>query len=174
MMIVRLCCLVLMLGLSACAHALKYEMTQQELQDKVEKSFPLRKETSLAVMVFSSPKVILKPESNRLGLAMSLQAEVQGQVIAKGTGMVDGEVEYVPASGEFRLRNPKVSDLLVDGMTPAMSAILQGMMSDALIRAMPVIVVYKLDEKEFRQSMAKQFLKGVRVDKGKIVAEMDM
>lgn len=170
----RVMALLGMLMMTGCANALTYQMTQQELQTKVEKSFPLQKETPFAMLTFSSPRVVLKSENNRLGVMMNVLAESAGKTLGKGTGMVDGELEYVAASGEFRLRNPKVNDLVIDGLSPNANTLLQGVASDALARMMPVIVVYKLDEKEFRQSMAKRMLKSIRVESGRVVAEMEM
>lgn len=162
------------LMMTGCASALTYEMSQQDIQAKVEKHFPLQKQTQFALLVFSSPKVVLKPDVNRMGLMMDIQAESAGKVVGKGTGQVDGELEYLPASGEFQLRNPKISDLMIEGLSPSTNVLLQGVISDALARTMPVMVIYKLDEREFRQSMAKQMLKSIRVEKGRIVAEMEM
>lgn len=170
-LVVRLLFVVLLLPALAWAYVV--EMTQVELQEMLVKNFPVKRDITFAVLTFDKPQVVLTKGSNRLGLALTLTAEMPDQWVARGSGMIDGELEYDAAKGEFHLRNPGVKSLSFEGLPPQYSSMLQGVVAEFAAQTLPIIVIYKLDEKQFRQSMTRKMLKSVQVKDGKVLAELD-
>lgn len=170
-LLLRLLFIALLLPAPAWAYVV--EMTQEQLQVMLAKGFPLKREVAFATLTFDQPRLVLEQGSNRLGLALTLLAEMPGQRPARGSGMIDGELEYHADTGEFHLRNPSVKSLSFDGLAPQYNALLQGVVAEYAAQTLPIVVLYRLDESEMRQAMARRMLKSVQVKDGKVLAELD-
>ena len=156
------------------AHAYTMTITQKELQVMVEVLFPIRQSTAIGEVKLSSPIILLQGVSDRIGFAVNVALEMQDQYIAKGNGVIDGELDYNAERGEFYLRNPRLLKLKVDGLPPSYDSIVLSVINDLTQQELPLIVVYKLDKQSLAQAPILGTLKSVRVQKGRLLVEIGL
>lgn len=143
---------------------------QAELQQALRVGFPVEK-TALAVVrvTLSDPVVTLRESSDRIELAVRVEAGLQGiGKPSRGTADVSCRIRYEPAEGSFYADNPKVERLSLDGhpdgllekSSGAVTWILQG-----LLAGRPI---YQLKTLDTAHSVAKLVLTDVRVRDGKL------
>ena len=143
---------------------------QAELQQALRVGFPVEK-TYLAVVrvALSEPVVTLRESSDRIELAVRVEAGLQGiGKPSRGTADVSCRIRYEPVEGSFYADDPKVERLSLDGhrdgllekSSGAVTWILQG-----LLAGRPI---YKLKALDTAHSVAKLVLKDVRVQDGKL------
>ena len=165
---------VLILGLLATpVHAYTVEMSQTELQAMVEQGFPIRQQTPFATTVLSQPKITIPANSQRLRLSVAITAVFPNNITSKGRAEIEGELDYDATKGEFHLREPSVTALYFDNLPQQYRELLTTVIGALARQTLPIIVIYRLDEKDLRQSMAKRVLKDVKVRNGKLIAELD-
>lgn len=157
-----------------CASAYHVELTQDQLQERVAKRFPHQQETALGIVTLSDPRVVLTPDSPRIGLEVTIKVETVGAVAGSGRGLLDGEIEYRPEAGEFYLRDPRLPALSFDGVPPEYGKVVQAIADAALRQALPVVMIHRLDLQDTRQNFAKSMLRSVTVNGGKLILEMDL
>ena len=163
--------LAVFLLLPAILQANTLEISHQDLQLMAEQQFPINRKTPFALVSFDNPQVILAKNSNRLGISLDISAKFPGQLSTRGKGQVDGELEYRPEKGEFHLRNPRMVAVSLQGIAPEYNAMLQSLISEFARQSLPIIVVYRLDENQPEQALAKRMLKSVQIKNGKVIVK---
>lgn len=166
--------LALLLCLSAAqAAAWNVEISQDEVQASVATMFPIRQQIPFAAVVFSDPRVLIVEGSDRVRMGLAVDASFANQVAAAGRAEIEGGLGYDPARGEFHLLRPAVTDLQVDVLPQDYLDLVRTMTNSIAEQFLSGIVIYRLDERDFRQGMMRRALKGVHVRDGKLIAEMD-
>lgn len=156
------------------AHAYTVELTKEEVQEAVSGYFPVKQITPLVMLTAHDPVVMLKPDSHRIGLEFSVLAIVPGIFSGEGRALIDGDLEYRNRTGEFYLRDPKIRDLkLYDTPAEVTRSIRLGL-QQLMQQSLPIILVYKLQDGDLKQQMAKSVLTSVNVRKGKVVLDLSM
>ena len=155
------------------AHAYTVEITQAELQAMVERGFPIVQQTPYATTKLSQPKVSIVNGSKRLRLGVSITGIFPGNLVSSGRAEIEGEPDYQSDKGEFHLREPVLTSLHFDRL-PAEYQELMGTLVSAIVRqTLPIIVIYRLDTRDLRQSTVRRMLKSISVKNGKLIAELD-
>jgi len=142
------------------------------LQKAVEAYFPITQENALGAVTLSNPRVILRPNSRRIGLATNMKAAMPEQPPLTGNGVVHGEIGYDPVRHEFQLRDPRVASLVLDGVAGPFTTLVESAVEAIIQSQFPVIVLYQLDEETMRQAPQLRMLKGVGVRDGALVLEL--
>jgi hypothetical protein len=157
------------------AQALAYsvEISQEEVQAAVATVFPIRQQIPFITTEFSNPTVRLVKGSNRIRLGLAVRASFADQAATSGQAEIEGELGYDPARGEFHLRQPAITGLDIDALPPDSVAALKILLNAATQQILPSVVLYRLDERDFRQGMMRRALKGVSVRDGRLFAELD-
>jgi len=156
------------------AQAYTLTMTQKELQVMTEVWFPIRQATAIGEVTLSSPKILLPRDSDRIGFSVNVLLEMPDQYIARGKGVIDGELDYSAERGEFYLRDPQLVKLTVDGLPPSYDDIVLSVINNLTHQQLPLIVVYKLDKQSLAQAPILGTLKSVRVQKGQLLVEIGL
>ncbi|MCF6218108.1 MAG: DUF1439 domain-containing protein [Gammaproteobacteria bacterium] len=146
------------------------EITPQQIQQVAEKQFPIKKQALFVQIELSNPKVTLTGQ--RLSLAMQVVAAYPNQTISQGTVVVDGRLGYNEKSGEFLLIQPRVQTITVEGLASQHSKWLKDIISPLVAQSVTTVVLYRLDENQFRDRMTKSSLKSITVREGTLYAEI--
>ena len=155
------------------AFAWEVEIPQEEVQASVETMFPIRQQIPFATVVFSDPRVLIVEGSDRVRMGLAIDASFANQATAKGRAEIEGGLGYDPARGEFHLLRPAVAGLHFDGLPQEYLDLVRMMTNSITGELLGGIVVYRLDERDFRQGVMRRALKGVQIRDGKLIAELD-
>ena len=148
------------------------ELTKQQVQDAVERYFPIEHVTPFATLNLYRPIVFLEKNSSRIGLGFSISVDVPGIMTGKGQGSIDGELEYRQETGEFYLHDPKIRRLDLHDFPADIASSIQQALHELMRYSLPVILVYKLKDDDIGQRMTKSILSSVSVRNGKIILEL--
>ncbi|MDQ7779157.1 MAG: DUF1439 domain-containing protein [Planctomycetota bacterium] len=153
--------------------SVKIRITQAEIQAEMDKTFPISKEHLLVLKVeFSNPKVTLAKDANRITIGLdateSLNLPIGGKS-ERGSAAVSGSVGYDSAKGEFYLDDARIEKLDLPRVADKYDKIAQEIGSVALRECLNRRTIYKLDQKDYRQSIAKMVLKGIAVENEALV-----
>jgi hypothetical protein len=154
------------------AHAYTVEITQPELQAMIVQGFPIRQQMPFASAILSQPRITIPPSGKRLRLAVAISTTFPNNITSKGRAEIEGELGYDADKGEFHLREPSVTALSFDQLPPQYRELVTSIVSGIAYQTLPIIVIYRLDEKDLRQSMARQTLREVTVSNGKLIVEL--
>jgi len=166
--------LIGLLPLAVPARAYTVSLTAAEIEAVVRPHFPQRQEGVFGRVTLSDPKVILTPGSERLGLGLSVQADLPGSLVVHAHALVDGEVAYDARRREFHLREPRVVRFDAKGMEePYTSMVAEAVTAIAQTR-MPIIVLYRVPPDAVAAAAPLNLLKGVAVKDGKLQLELGM
>lgn len=160
----------LLFSLSSWA-SFEVEITEQQMQQVAEQQFPIRKQTLLANITLSQPKLTLVDQ--RLELQSTIRADFANQTYSQGSAKISGKLGYRAKQGEFLLIQPSLLTLDIQGVDQQGDQLLQQLVSELIIQQLQSIVVYRLDEKRFKDRLTKQNLKSVTIRDGALFAEME-
>jgi len=166
--------LFLFLVQSTAATAYTVELTRGEVQEVVSSYFPVKHITPFVMLTAHDPEVSLEQKTGRVGLEFSVLANVPGILTGEGRGLIDGDLEYRNKTGEFYLRDPKIKSLKLYDMPPEITATVKLALQQLMKQSLPLIIVYKLQDNDLRQRMAKSVLSSVRVREGKLLLELSV
>jgi len=170
-----LCCFVAAdLACSSSPFRKRMVFTRDDLQKKIAPKFPLKQKGTLFSVTFSEPVVMLKKGADRLGLQLNLKVAPPLGKKYKGRAEIDGQIEYRPDKGEFFVVNPQVRRLHIDNVPQKYQEPIRDLANQAAVRFLADVPVYKLDQKNFKQSLAKLVLKSVLVEDGELVVEVGL
>jgi len=166
--------LFFLLAQSSVASAYTVELTQNEVQAAVADYFPVKHISPFVMLTAHNPKVSLEPKNGRIGLEFSVLANVPGILTGEGRGLIDGDLEYRDKTGEFYLRDPKIKSLELYDMPAEVTATVKLALQALMKQSLPVMLVYKLQDNDLKQRMAKSVLSSVTVRDGKLLLELSV
>ena len=144
------------------------DLTADEIQAKLDKAFPITQRYLLVFeLTLADPEVQLTEGSDRIGfgLSASTNVRVDGKDVM-GRAIMSTALEYNAEKGALFLADPRVEGL-------KMPVLPEEYEDDVLVAAnlaagkyLKQYEVYKLKEADFKQRMAKAFLKDVVVRDG--------
>lgn len=156
------------------AHAYTVSLTAADIEAMVRPHFPQVHTGPLGTVTLSDPRVILRSGSDRLGLGLDVAGEMAGGLATHGQAVVEGEVAYDPARGEFHLREPRVTHLVVEGLPDPYAGFVASTVSAIARQEAPLIVLFKVPADDLAGAATLRVLKSARVKDGKLVLELGM
>ena len=139
-----------------------------DLQQKIESRFPLTKKKALISATLSEPTVLLAEGGDRLGIGLAVKVSLPGKNYY-GQVEVDGEIHYNPEEGSFSVMNSRVRKLQSAAIPERYQYIVKGIVDKVAQRYLSEVPVYRLNQEDFEQSLARFALKSVQVREGKLV-----
>ncbi|ALP53165.1 hypothetical protein Tel_08350 [Candidatus Tenderia electrophaga] len=165
---------MLLCGASLSAHAYTLEFNRAELQQYVVDYFPLSQQTPFSRVTYSNPSVMLDEKTNRIGLEVTVRAEMPGMMAIAGRGQIDGDLEYRKETHQFYLHDPQINNIRFANADRQLTGTVQQMLSSISQQSLPMILVYELKDTELREKMARGVLKKVAVKRGKLYVDVDL
>lgn len=161
-------------SISTNASAYTLELSKAELERYAQAYFPITQQTPFSKVRYSSPKVVLDEKTNRIGLEVTVHAEMPGMIAIAGRGQIDGKLEYRQQSNQFYLHDPKIKNVRFANTSYELANSIQQMANSMSRQTLPMIFVYELKDQDLRQKMAKSVLKSARVQQGKLYLDMEL
>jgi hypothetical protein len=144
------------------------EVTPREIQEKLDKAFPIT-ETYLMVfkLTLADPEVELTDGSERIGFGLSARTNVRvdGEDVTGRAKMTAG-IKYDPDRGALFLADPRVERLDLTMLPEKYEDEVLLTANLAARRFLKEYEVYRLDQADFKQAVAKMVLKDVVVRDG--------
>jgi hypothetical protein len=144
------------------------ELTPGEIQERLDKAFPIS-QTYLMVfdLTLSDPEVSLTEGSDRIGFGLSAKTNVRvdGEDVTGRAHMTTG-IEYDPKRGALLLADPRVEALKLSMLPEKYEDEVLAAANIAAKKFLREYEVYRLDEADFKQALAKMVLKDVVVRDG--------
>lgn len=169
-----LVCLVLLSAVSINAHAFTFKFNRAELQQYVQDYFPFSQQTPFSRVIYSNPNVVLDEQSNRIGIEVTVRAEMPGMMPLAGRGQIDGRLEYRRETHQFYLHEPQISKVRFANAEHQLTGTVQQMINSVSQQSLPLIFVYELKDSDLREKMARSVLKNVRVRQGTLIVDTEL
>jgi hypothetical protein len=170
--------IVLMLGLMFLpiqwVHAWNIELSEAELQEKINKRVPIEKKKLLFTVLVSAIDVELKEGSDRIGLVADMEIHSPHLSSGKGRAWLDGELSYKAEDGTFYFLEPVVRAIKFENLPDKYQGLVKAIFQKAISRRLTNTAVYQLDQNKIKHKLAKALLKSVKVIDAKLVLEMGL
>jgi len=169
-----LCCLLWGLGCKDGALRKEIIFTAGELEQKIEKQFPITRKGTLAKVELNHPNVSLHKDTQRIGLRVDIKIAPPLGKKYSGQMEFDAGVQYRPERGEFFLVDSRVRHFQLDDVPKAYQNMVRGLANETLKRYLDELPIYTLDENDFKESLAKLVLKSLVIKEGNLVLEIGL
>ena len=168
--------LFLVLSFSNALLALSYtvEMTETELQNRLNEKLPYKKNYDLFNAVFSNSKVKLIGENNLLNISSDVSILALDFYQSRGTISIKSELTFRPKEGAFYLKEPMINELAITNMPKEILVEVKRLLQEALVYKASQIPVYKLKDTSAWEKMASALLKSVEIKEKKVLATLSV
>ena len=133
---------------------------RETIQKMVDEKFPYQKDALIAKIGLDTPLVYFKNED--IGLRINYSAQLLDK---KVSGDIDfrGRIYYKPEKGAFYLKDFKITEIKVEESNFSDKEKIKPILSEILNSYLENHHVYKLDQRDFKQNIAKLLIKSVSV-----------
>tara|TARA_R110001592_G_scaffold324870_3_gene604627 strand:- start:17557 stop:18099 length:543 start_codon:yes stop_codon:yes gene_type:complete len=158
------------------ASALTYtiEVPKQIIEDQISLHMPLVKKLPLASIKLSEPKLNLLEATNEVSLFLNVDVVMLKGFKGRGRGELVGSIDYRSEEGAFYLVNPRIVNLIIDHMPAMLIPKFSQAAKVLLTKSLATYPVYRLNEDDAKQKMAKASLKKVRVSDDMVLLTLGM
>ncbi|MBV1874716.1 MAG: DUF1439 domain-containing protein [Gammaproteobacteria bacterium] len=141
------------------------ELKAESLQSKIGEVFPIKVKKFIFVFKITDPVVVIPPDLiDRIGIEVSIRVSIPGLLKAEGRGLVHGEIDYFAESGEFFFFEPTLQKFDIRGLPSRYQEEVRGLFESIMRSALSDMSVFKFNEEDKKQRIAKRMLKSVRVE----------
>ena len=159
---------------SSVAFEYTIELTEAQLQEKIQAMMPFTKKTLMATVVVSDGKLDLIDASEQLNVAALIEVSAFGGFNANGNLAIQAGLLYKPEEGAFYLSNPKLVSMHIEQLAPDLQTSVQQLAQAALVNAMQRFPIYRFNEDDMKQKMAKAMLKSMVIQNEKIILTLSL
>jgi hypothetical protein len=148
---------------------LAIEVTQAELQAKLDRQFPLRKcaPLQLACLDVRTPRITLKEGSNRIDVALAVSVKAAGEEYPARASL-SSKLRYSPAEGAVYLDDVELTEFDAGGKLGDLESMIRSYGSGVFSAALSGTPVYSLNDAATKEALAKKVIRDVRVENGKV------
>src|SRR3569832_1424733 len=90
------------------------QLDQAQLQQKIERLFPVAHADALYQVELTHPQVLLREGSDSIGLRLDVTGNVMQQLPLTGRSLMEGHLRFEPKSGAFYLEDAELMLLYFD------------------------------------------------------------
>jgi hypothetical protein len=149
--------------------ALEIKLSDTHIQSRLVKHFPIREYAAFARITLHEPQVILSRDAKDLLLIIPVDASIPDQSLQKGHARIAVKVAYRPGNGGLYLSNPRVIEFEMPQVSNNMNLKLKSKITTMCLNSLPLIQIFKLEEKALKHSLAKSNLKSYSINDGSLV-----
>jgi hypothetical protein len=161
--------LVLACALSAgCTASYTIGLTASDIQRTLQSKLPISRSKLLVTATVRALEVEFMENGNRILLRPQVDLDIVGQRALLGRAVVTGQLRYAPETGEFFFDKPTVVEVAIDGLPAALRAPAEEVIARAAEGYLAGAPVYRLNQSDFKQSLAKMVLKSVQTRNGRL------
>ena len=164
--------LVVLLLQTAFTCAYEMRVTQEQLQQELNKRMPLTKQRGMFVLTMSDPTLTLLSDTQRAQIRAFTQVQTSIGLQSQGMVTVSGKVRYNKDNYSFYIDDPEVTELALNGVPPSFQPQLIKIAQDAITPAVKDQPVYTLSDEDMTQSMARMMLQSINIEGQEVVIEL--
>jgi len=158
-------------GFAQTASAYSWSMSKEDIQAKLDKKFPIRRDKGFFWVELRNPQPNLNSESNELGLSVDLHYQLLDKNTKTGKIHLLGKPTYDPVAGEFYLADVKIVQFDLEGARADQAYLLRKQLAKVAKKKLKRVKLYRL-KANLRDQLVKAFIQRVRVDDDKVVVEL--
>ncbi len=171
----RISHLVLACSLAAsCTASYTFRFTAAEIEQSLNRKLPVSKSKFLVRATVQSLEVGLSERPDRIVLRPQVEVSIAGQSALTGQALVEGQIRYAPDTGEFFFDAPKMVEVTVGGIPESMRQRAEDLIATCAEAYLTITPVYRLEQTDFKQSLARMLLKSVKVRDGQLQVVIGM
>jgi hypothetical protein len=140
-----------------------------KLQSLINKKFPIDRNLILARLTLETPDVYFKDQ--KVGIKMNYKGNFLADKI-EGHMDVNGRITYKQKKGAFYLTDIKIEEFEVNGLNLSNEENFKNVVQNVANNCLEEYPVYQLSQKNFRQKIAKIFLKELTINKEALVIRL--
>lgn len=148
------------------------EITEAELQEKLEAMMPLEKKKLFFKTIVTDPKVKLISASNEIAIYANVAAHAPGGLTLTGSTQLQGSLRYDAEKGAFYFDNAKVKHLKIDQLPEQFAPKVKELTQTAVTNGTGRRPVYVLNDDNLKQKLAKSVLKSVLVKGSSLIVTL--
>ncbi|MCD8522074.1 MAG: DUF1439 domain-containing protein [Saccharospirillaceae bacterium] len=157
---------------SVVAQAYEIRLSEQQLQQQLNRQMPLSQRQGMVTLTLSHPKLDLLPSGNRLSLQTNAVIATSIGLQSSGQLTVEGKIRYDKALYSFFIEEPVIRQLDIDGLAPALQPQLTALAQKALTPALTGQPVYTLSDQDVTQAMARMMLQSLTITETEVLLVM--
>jgi hypothetical protein len=154
--------------LGGCGASYTVRLSAADIEQSLARRLPVSKSRLMVAVSVRSVSVEFMVGEDRILLRPEVDVSIAGQTALVGRALVEGQLRYSPPTGEFFFDKPKVVDVAIRGLPESVRPVTEeviAMLGETYLATMPV---YRLNQNDFKQSLAKLVLKSVKVRQGRL------
>jgi hypothetical protein len=145
------------------------ELSQKQLQEKIEKKFPYEKKKFLSTVVFSNPEIILKDGSEKVYIHIEIKVNITNKISFYAYGEINGKIFYDNNSKEFYLQEFEIDELVMDQVPLKFHNMIQTSIETVSKIVLNKYPVYKIKADDLKKTVAVLLLKNINVKNEKMI-----
>lgn len=157
---------------SAPALAQDIRFSRQQLQQELDRRLPINQQHSLYSLSLSEPLLTLLEPQQRLSIRTRVAVNTALGFAGEGWITVDGQLRYQRSDYSFYIDDPRVTELHIEGLAPALQPQLQNLAQNLLAPAFTGQPVYTLKDSNMQEGMARMMLKSLHIEPQAVVAKL--
>jgi hypothetical protein len=153
---------------AGCSVSYTISLTASDIQQTLQRKLPISKSKLLVTATVRTLEVEFMEVGNRLLLRPEVDLSIVGQSALRGRAVVAGQIRYAPETGEFFFGKPAVTDVVIEGLPDSLRAAAQEVIARCTEGYLVAAPVYRLQQTDFKQSLAKLVLRSVQIRNGRL------
>jgi hypothetical protein len=149
-------------------------LSRDDIQRRLDTAFPVDQQLLLTRVVLEHPKVILTNGSDRIGVGLDVRVEIPIVGPRSGSVTLSGGIDYRREQKAFFLRDPKLDQVEVQGLTAEQLGPVKGPLESVARGALTVFPIYELKQRNLGENAAEHVLRKVWVKDGNVYAELGL
>lgn len=138
-------------------------LSERQIQEQLNKRFPIEKNYLISTISLTDPKVALRSGTNRIHFGVVITATIPTQTPVQGSGEFSGEIRYDPQTEDIYLTEVGVERLEIPKLGDKVTAQVKEVSSLLAREALSRFPIYRLSESDFRVNLSLLEVKSVRV-----------
>lgn len=140
------------------------KLSQEELQEKIEKKFPFEKKKFFTKTILSNPKVMLKDGIDKIFINSDITFIAPGNISFDAYVELNGKIFYNNKKKEIYLQNLEIETLVMDQIPLKF----QNTLKVTLEKILPIILnrypIYTIKSNDFKKAITAMLLKNIKVE----------
>ncbi|ABM02832.1 hypothetical protein Ping_0993 [Psychromonas ingrahamii 37] len=158
------------------ATALPYtlKITEQELQEKLTKELPIKKEAAYISAKIYDSRVDLIEGSDQIGVFTRIDITVLGNIKGSGWAYAKGVITYNAEKKAFYLINPNIISLEIENIPPDLMPEIKKIAQLSLEKAVQFSPFYLFNDQKTQEKMANSSLQSILVKNQTLLIKMSL
>ena len=169
-------CLLTLSSLPLFATALPYtiKITEQELQEKLSKKLPMKKEAAYISAKIYDSRVDLIEGSDQIGVFTHMDITLLGNIKGTGWAYAKGVITYNAEKKDFYLINPNIVSLEIENIPPDLIPEIKKIAQLSLEKALQFSPIPLFSDQNTQEKVAKSSLQSILIKDQTLLIKMTL